>query len=318
LTVGIVLSLSVLGFFKYFNFFLLSAEQLLSRLHVLVPHSTLQVLLPVGISFYTFHSLSYMVDVYRRRVQATWSLIDIGLYILFFPQLVAGPILRATSFLPQLGVAKQFAAVDWRGALVLFLVGFFKKACVADNLSPLVDPVFANPPAYGAADALVATLSYTVQIYCDFSGYTDMAIAAAAMLGYHLPANFAHPYLAANLADFWRRWHISLSSWLRDYLYIPLGGNRYGTVATVRNLMLTMLLGGLWHGAAWTFVFWGALHGIGLVVHRAFASVAGIGSRPPERMFSALPILVTFCWVSFAWIFFRAATFHDAVGMLAA
>jgi alginate O-acetyltransferase complex protein AlgI len=319
LTIGVAVSLTVLGFFKYFDFFRLSIKNLLSALDVSVPSTTLTVLLPIGISFYTFHSLSYMGDVYRGKVPATYNILDIAMYILFFPQLVAGPILRATDFLPQLREPKRFETIDWRGALALFLIGYIKKACIADNLSPLVDPIFANPQLYGSGDAVIAVLSYTVQIYCDFSGYTDMAIATSAMLGYRLPPNFAHPYLAMNLGDFWRRWHISLSSWLRDYLYIPLGGSRYGKLATNRNLMITMLLGGLWHGASWTFVFWGALHGIGLVVHHAYAAAVELRRRPNSlilsSIFSVMSILTTFLWVSCAWIFFRASTFEHAAGV---
>jgi alginate O-acetyltransferase complex protein AlgI len=305
LTAGIVVSLGILGVFKYYNFFVESLSQLVD-----VGLVTRTIVLPIGISFYTFHSLSYMIDTYRGKIVPTRNLGDVALYILFFPQLVAGPIVRATDLLPQMRLAQTFASIDFKFCLTLFLLGYFKKAVISDNISSLVDLFFAHPSEYGAADAATAVFFYAVQIYCDFSGYTDMAIATAGMLGYELKPNFAHPYLAAHLIDFWRRWHISLSSWLRDYLYIPLGGNRGGPWFQARNLALTMLLGGLWHGASWTFVVWGGLHGLGLVVCRAWFAMLGVDDR--KVGYSVLGNLLTFLWVCFAWIFFRASTFADA------
>jgi D-alanyl-lipoteichoic acid acyltransferase DltB (MBOAT superfamily) len=252
LTCGIVVSLSVLGFFKYFNFFADSLSSAFGHQRVVI-----DIALPIGISFYTFHSLSYMIDTYRRKIAPTRNFGDVALYILFFPQLVAGPIVRATDLLQQMREMRQINAADTRYYLLLFLIGYFKKAVVADNVVRFVDPFFSHPALCDGGDALLAVLSYSIQIYCDFSGYTDMAIAAAGLLGYRLKPNFAHPYLAPNLIDFWRRWHMSLSFWLRDYLYIPLGGNRCGSLMQARNIVITMLLGGLWHGAAWTFVAWG-------------------------------------------------------------
>jgi alginate O-acetyltransferase complex protein AlgI len=306
LTAGIVVSLGVLGFFKYFNFFADTIGSVFG-----VRRTIVDILLPVGISFYTFHSLSYMIDTYRRKIVPTRDFVDVALYILFFPQLVAGPIVRATDLLPQMRELRSLGGLDARHYLLMFLVGYFKKAVISDNIVRFVDPFFSHPAQYGGGDALLAVLSYTTQIYCDFSGYTDMAIAVAGLLGYQLKPNFAHPYLAANLIDFWRRWHISLSFWLRDYLYFPLGGNRGGPWMQARNIAITMLLGGLWHGAAWTFVAWGALHGIGLIVCHAWRNWRNPTHREPIG-YSLGANLLTFSWVAFAWIFFRATSFADA------
>lgn len=310
LTVGITLSLSVLALFKYYNFFIGSLEQLLP-----IQPRISTVLLPIGISFYTFHSLSYMIDTYRRRIIPTTSFVDVALYILFFPQLVAGPIVRATDLLPQMREARSYAAVDFRYFLTLFLIGYFKKAVISDGMSPLVDAFYKNPLNYGGMDALIATVFYATQIYCDFSGYTDMAIAVAGLLGFRLRINFNHPYLAANVTDFWRCWHISLSSWLRDYLYIPLGGNRGGFLFQARNIMITMLLGGLWHGANWTFVIWGGLHGGGLVAHRIWQRLRGFESGA-AMPYSLVGNALTFVFVWFAWIFFRAPDFGTAAAAI--
>jgi alginate O-acetyltransferase complex protein AlgI len=304
LTAGVSISLGVLGLFKYYNFFVATLGRMIS-----IDATIAGIILPIGISFYTFHSISYMVDTYRGKITPTRNFVDVALYVLFFPQLVAGPIVRATDLLPQMTMARTFpTAVETKAFLLLFLIGYFKKAVISDNISPLVDGFYAAPAKYGAGDALIATIGYAVQIYCDFSGYTDMAIAIAGLLGYQLRPNFAQPYLAASLIDFWRRWHISLSSWLRDYLYIPLGGNRHGNQS--RNLMITMLLGGLWHGASWTFVAWGALHGVGLVVNRAWRSMRRVDAEL-ER-YSLIGNLATFAFVWFAWIFFRAPDFPTA------
>ena len=266
---SVVGNLGILGFFKYWNFFAQSGGELFDWLGIPYhPQVLSSLVLPVGISFYTFQTLSYSIDVYRGKLQPTRSLLDLALFVGFFPQLVAGPIVRASKFLPQLGRIHVFEQIEFRRWLVLFLVGFFKKACISDNLAPIVDRYFAQPEAYTALAAWTAVLFFAVQIYCDFSGYSDMAIACAGMLGYRLGENFDAPYLASNITAFWRRWHISLSSWLRDYLYIPLGGNRGSRLTMYRNILLTMILGGLWHGARWNFVIWGALHGIALIAHK--------------------------------------------------
>lgn len=316
---ALVTNLSNLFFFKYFNFFADSMAQLLASFGAEASWTTLNIVLPVGISFYTFHMLSYVIDVYRGELQPRRSLLDIALFAAIFPQLVAGPILRASGFLPQFDEKRSFADVQVRTCLTMFLIGYFKKACVSDNVSPFVDPVFANPAIY-SADALIgATLLYAVQIYCDFSGYTDMALASAGLLGYRLPLNFDWPYFASNISDFWRRWHISLSTWLRDYLYVPLGGNRRGMVMRYRNLMLTMVLGGLWHGASWNFVIWGTLHGLALCVHHLFRGAVaprlGLSGMAGPLAFAGrlLSVALTFWWVCLAWIFFRAVDLGEAL-----
>lgn len=307
LIVSLVANLGILGFFKYFNFFVESANSLLG----IESGRTLYIILPVGISFFTFQSMSYTIDIYRKKMKPVARFTDFALFVSFFPQLVAGPIVRAEQFLPQLETRKRFGQIAFQSALMLFLIGFIKKACISDNIAPIIDPVFANPEQYTALSTWIATLFYAVQIYCDFSGYTDMAIAAAALLGYTLTLNFNFPYFASNIAQFWQRWHISLSSWLRDYLYISMGGNRAGQFKLYRNLMITMLLGGLWHGAAWTFVTWGALHGIALVAHRYVSERLAI----PEAIGKSLGIVATMYWVCLAWIFFRCTSMSNALTM---
>jgi D-alanyl-lipoteichoic acid acyltransferase DltB (MBOAT superfamily) len=267
--------------------------------------------LPVGISFYTFQSLSYTVDVYRRYLAPTRSLTDFALFVTFFPQLVAGPIVRAVDFLPQLASPRRLADVALRPALLIFLAGFLKKACIADQVAPTVDALFAHPDQHGLYASWIGVLLYAVQIYCDFSGYSDMAIGCAALLGYRLTLNFDFPYLATSIADFWRRWHVSLSSWFRDYLYIPLGGNRRAPARTYLNLALVFFLCGLWHGASWTFVVWGLLHGTYLVAQRLW-SAAVPGRSAKGRIAAAGGWLLTMLAVLFAWVVFRAPTFPTA------
>ncbi|HSP46401.1 MAG TPA: MBOAT family O-acyltransferase, partial [Chthoniobacterales bacterium] len=298
-----------LAFFKYFNFFISSAAALLAWLGLPASVHTLNIILPVGISFYTFHSMSYTIDVYRGKMRAVSSLLDVAAFIGFFPQMVAGPIVRARTFLPQLQSLRKFSDVDVRGALVLFLTGFIKKACIADALASSVDRYFAAPWKFDATSAWIALLFYAIQIYCDFSGYTDMAIACARLLGYDLPVNFRFPYLARDINDFWQRWHISLSSWLRDYLFIPLGGSRGPRWFIHRNIMLTMILGGLWHGAAWTFVIWGGLHGVAIAIHREWLGWTE-KIRPVRAVMRwiAWPLLVY--WLCITLAFFRAGDLH--------
>lgn len=312
LIASIAFNLGMLGVFKYFNFFIDSAVGLLDSIGFSPHPMSLQIILPVGISFYTFQTMSYTIDVYRHQLEPRKSLLDVALFVGFFPQLVAGPIVRAIEFLPQLHETTVFKSVRWRACITLFLVGFIKKACISDNLSIYVDQYFSQPEAYDSLAAVMGVLLYSVQIYCDFSGYSDMAIATAAMLGYKFCDNFAHPYLAANIQEFWRRWHISLSTWLRDYLYIPLGGSRGSKLFRYRNLMLTMLLGGLWHGAAWRFIVWGALHGFALVVHREWDQRVSKRWRQ-NWLWKGVSIAFTFYWVSLAWIFFRANNMTDAL-----
>jgi alginate O-acetyltransferase complex protein AlgI len=311
LILSLCANLGTIAIFKYCNFFISSAAELLAWLGLPASLHTLNIIIPVGVSFYTFHSMSYTIDVYRGKMRAVSSPLDVACFIGFFPQMVAGPIVRASAFLPQLQSLRKFSDVDVRGALVLFLTGFIKKACIADAVAPFADRYFAAPENFTAASAWVGVLCYTIQIYCDFSGYTDMAIASARLLGYELPINFRFPYFAQNISDFWHRWHISLSSWLRDYLYIPLGGNRGPRWFVYRNIMITMLLGGLWHGGAWTFVIWGALHGVALVVHREWLRLTEHRPLAQATMrWFAWPL--TIYWVCVAWIFFRAVDLQHA------
>jgi D-alanyl-lipoteichoic acid acyltransferase DltB (MBOAT superfamily) len=304
LTVSLVGNLGLLWFFKYYNFFIESAHELLMAIGFGVQPALLEIILPVGISFYTFQTLSYTIDIYRGELEPAESFLDFALFVAFFPQLVAGPIVRARDFLPQL---KNFHAPSDNEKLygvTLILTGLFKKVCIADALAAsLVDPVFGNPELFSAPTLLIAVYGYAIQIYCDFSGYSDVAIGSAAILGFRLPENFRRPYLSATISEFWRRWHITLSSWMRDYLYIPLGGNRKGAGRTYVNLLTTMLLCGLWHGAASKFVLWGGYHGLLLAAERC----VGVTHPAPRARFKRwLYIAVTFHLVCFGWIIFRA------------
>ena len=299
-------NLASLGFFKYAGFFVDSAERALVGLGIGADLPVLNIILPVGISFFTFQAISYVTDVYRGSTEPANPL-DFAVYLAFFPQLVAGPIVRAHELIPQLNEPRALRHTDFTRAVVLIAAGMFKKMVVATYLAEaLVDDVFAFPDRFSSLEVLLGVYGYAVQIYADFSGYTDIAIGVALLLGIRLPENFNQPYRATSIQDFWRRWHISLSRWLRDYLYIPLGGNRGGEWRRDRNLLLTMLLGGLWHGAAWTFVLWGALHGIGLLVER----------RLPLRLPSVVGRLVTFHFVCFGWILFRAESLGAAGDVL--
>ncbi len=273
LLVSCVTNLGLLAVFKYFNFFTDSVNQIFLWMGAEKVLPVVKLTLPVGISFYTFQSMSYTIDVFRGQTKPEKSFIRFALYVAFFPQLVAGPILRSTEFLPQLYSRKRLRAGQLRSGCHLFLSGLVKKVIIADHLAPLVDEVFRSPQGLPSIVIWTGALAFGIQIYCDFAGYTDMARGAGRMLGFHIPINFNYPYAARSITAFWRRWHISLSTWLRDYLYIPLGGNRKGKGNTYRNLMLTMMLGGLWHGAGWNFVIWGTYQGILLAVER----VLGIG-----------------------------------------
>ena len=317
LLLSLCTNLGLLGVFKYFGFFAENFAQLTQACFGWTPSwTTTQIVLPVGISFYTFQTLSYTIDIYRRRLDPEPNLLRFALFVAFFPQLVAGPIERASSLLPQIRTPRRvtyrnLAVGGWR-----ILWGLFKKVVVADNLAHLVDAVFAPDATPLAGEVLVATWAFAIQIYCDFSGYTDMARGLASLMGFDLMLNFNHPYLASNPADFWRRWHISLSTWLRDYLYIPLGGNRLGPLLTYRNLLLTMLLGGLWHGAAWTFVLWGAYQGTLLMAHRRLRE--HLGPPRPSRLRHLLSILGTFLLVLIGWLIFRADSIQHLSNLLAA
>lgn len=293
-------SLGVLGVFKYFNFFVDSWIMFWGGLGYHWSASTAKIILPVGISFYTFQALSYTIDIYRQRLTPEKSPVNFALYISFFPQLVAGPIVRARALLPQIAGPRRWSTSLLKEGLFQIMIGFIRKVVIADTIGQYVDTVFGNPGAHSSATLIVATILYGFQIYFDFSGYSDIAIGTAKLFGFRFQKNFNFPYFSANLSEFWTRWHISLSSWLRDYLYIPLGGNRKGPVITYRNLMITMALGGLWHGAQWTFLIWGAIHGLALCIERFFQSQVAI----------SIPKLVGWLWmfliVMVAWVFFRS------------
>jgi alginate O-acetyltransferase complex protein AlgI len=312
---SVAVNLGFLAVFKYANWlidtFNGASTALGSAMHV----TPIDLLLPVGISFYTFQSLSYTIDVYRGELPPRRNLLDYALAVAFFPQIEAGPIVRAREFLAELDGPQRVDFADAKRALVLIALGYVKKIVLADNLAPIADPVFDAPAAHGFWDCLLAVYAFAFQIYCDFSGYTDIAIGCALLLGIRFPPNFAHPYAAQSIQEFWRRWHMTLSRWLRDYLYIPLGGNRKGEARTYANLMTTMLLGGLWHGASWNFVIWGGLHGTYLAGERALLARWRLWNAP-NPVSTALRTLVTFHLACIAWVFFRAHGFEQARAML--
>lgn len=307
--VSVVMNLGILCYFKYTNFFLESLNAALKSAGAGTAFETLKIIVPFGISFYTFEAISYAVDVYRRKIPAERNLASFLLFILFFPHLVSGPIVRAGDFLPQVRRVKRWNWVRIQVGVQFFLMGVFKKLAIADRMALFCDPVLKDPAAYNTSATWLAVLAYAMRIYFDFSGYSDMAVGSAHLLGFKLTQNFNLPYLALNVSDFWRRWHISLSTWLRDYLFIPLGGSRGSAWAINRNLMITMILGGLWHGATWSFAIWGALHGLFLVVHRYFR--AFVEARPNWKATldtaggQAARIMLTIFCVGLAWVFFR-------------
>jgi D-alanyl-lipoteichoic acid acyltransferase DltB (MBOAT superfamily) len=304
LALAIAFDLGLLGYFKYTNFFLSTTDNVAGTSWIA------HVVLPVGISFYTFMAISYVVDTYRGELVPA-SFARFAVFQAFFPHLVAGPIVRASELLPQLEDERDPRKVDVSRAFFLIVSGLFLKVVIANHLATnIVDDVFAAPNRHSSLEVLVAIYGYAVQIFADFCGYTNIAIGIALLLGFEFPQNFASPYTAVSLQDFWRRWHMTLSRWLRDYLYIPLGGNRKGRLLTYRNLMLTMLLGGLWHGAAWTFVVWGGIHGLGLSIERL------LGWRPTTPAARWFGRILTFHVVCFAWVFFRADSFGRAGDVL--
>lgn len=305
--------LAVLGAFKYFDFFADSFAALLAVFGVEAVPPHLGLLLPVGISFYTFQSLSYTIEVYRGRLAPTRNYVDYLAFVSFFPQLLAGPITRAAAFLPQLLGTPSLSPERASRAVFLIGLGLVKKIAIADLLgAQLVNPVFSNPVMYSAAETVFAAYGYSFQIYMDFSAYSDIAIGSAALLGFELPRNFAAPYVSASLREFWQRWHISLSTWLRDFLYIPLGGSRHGALRTYLALIATMFLGGLWHGAAAKFVVWGLIHGGALVITR-LVQRSGLPDRLPGRLRRAVGVVLTFHVVTAAWVFFGAPSFDGAL-----
>ena len=321
LTLTLIVCLGVLFFYKYFDFLSLSAYSLVTLLGGKASLVTLNLILPVGVSFYTFQTLSYVIDIYRGDIESEKNFFFYALFVSFFPQLVAGPIERPSNLIPQLREPRPFNRADAIKGAKHMLVGFFKKIVVADTVSVYVDAVYHNPEGATGLGVLIATVLFAFQIYCDFSGYTDIAIGCARIMGIRLMKNFDHPYRSQSIKEFWSRWHISLSSWFRDYLYIPLGGNRKGKARRYLNLFIVFLVSGLWHGANWTFVLWGALHGIYQIVghltlpHRE-KLLAKCGIPPHSKAVGALRTLSTFLLVDFAWLFFRARTVSEAFLLL--
>jgi D-alanyl-lipoteichoic acid acyltransferase DltB (MBOAT superfamily) len=311
LLVSMVVNLGILATFKYFGFFVESFEALTASFGLELDFLHLNLILPVGISFYTFQTMSYTIDIYRRRMVPTKKFLDYALFVSFFPQLVAGPIERAAHLLPQIEKLPKPTWKQIENGITLIITGLFFKVMIGDTTGRIVDRIFGEPELYKSPELLAAWVLFSIQIYADFAGYSHIARGVAKMLGIELMKNFEQPYLSANITEFWRRWHISLSSWLKDYLYIPLGGNRKGIRRTYINLMITMLLGGLWHGASWNFVIWGGLHGVYLAVHKLM-----LGQRQPALAYTynglnGLSVYVakaagTFALVTFTWLFFRA------------
>lgn len=323
LTISLCLNLGFLGFFKYFNFFIDSLAELLQVLGVEdFPRVVLYVILPPGISFYTFQAIAYIVDVYNKKLKPADSLVDYALFISLFPHLIAGPIQRPSHLLPQVQAPRVFEDRKFFNGLMLILSGLFRKCVVADNCALLANAAFDGRLGQPSlAVTLIGTYAFAWQIYGDFSGYSNIARGSAQLMGFHFMVNFRQPYLATSLQDFWRRWHISLSTWLRDYLYIPLGGNRHSKRKTYRNLLLTMLIGGLWHGASWLFVIWGGIHGLGLAVSRAYSSSRQKAQEATTRptvllIYQWLRRILIFHVVCFAWIFFRAQALNDAISFV--
>jgi D-alanyl-lipoteichoic acid acyltransferase DltB (MBOAT superfamily) len=319
LIVSLVVNLGFLGFFKYGKFVLTNWQALMAAAGVHYVQPEWNILLPVGISFYTFHSMSYTLDIYWRRAEPIPKLFDFALFVAFFTQLVAGPILRTADLVPQLQRPRTATRDQLCWGLAVMTLGLFEKIVLADGaLAPSADAVFGNTDPVGAIDAWLGTLAFSGQIFCDFAGYSTTAVGAALCLGFSIPNNFRSPYAAIGFSDFWRRWHITLSAWLRDYLYIPLGGNRKSEGRTYANLMTTMLLGGLWHGANWTFVIWGGLHGAFLVAERFLKQATTRWTAPNGWALKLLLALVTYLLVNIAWVLFRAKTLPAAMGILAA
>ncbi|WP_237228015.1 MBOAT family O-acyltransferase [Rubinisphaera sp. JC750] len=316
LTISLCSNLGILAFFKYYGFFAAELDTLFHTIGIPMLLPTLQVVLPVGISFYTFQTMSYTIDVYRGDCKPTRDLLDFAVYVSFFPQLVAGPIERATHFLPQVTHQRAWRPEYFREGLYLVVLGLFKKVFVADNMAVLANAIFATPSSQlTGPEVLVGVYAFAFQIYGDFSGYSAIARGVSKWLGFDLMVNFRMPYFAVDPSDFWRRWHISLSQWLRDYLYIPLGGNRHGSLFTYRNLTLTMLLGGLWHGANWTFIAWGAFHGVLLCAYRLWATrkSAATKTKQPQKLAPRLlSMLLMFHLVCISWLLFRAETIAQA------
>lgn len=317
---SLVTNLGFLAYFKYTNFFLDTVNTMSSLVSDTGTNFFLDIVLPVGISFYTFQSMCYTIDIYYGKMKPSKDFFEFALYVTFFPQLVAGPIVRAIDFIPQLKENRVFSKINFQLATNYFLLGLFKKVVIADNIAPISDALFLAPEQFGTIGTWIGVMSYSIQIYCDFSGYSDMAIGVAALLGFSLMENFNMPYGSRNITEFWRKWHISLSTWLRDYLFIPLGGSRVSKKTFYyRNLMLTMLLGGLWHGASWNFVVWGGLHGLALIIHKLYKTKYSDNfkfKKPIKNIYNIASWLFTIIFVMITWVFFRAQTFGAASTVL--
>ncbi len=315
LALSLAVNLGFLVYFKYANFFIETFVDSFRLFGSELEHTTLNIILPVGISFYTFQTLSYTIDIYRREIKPTKDLLSFFAFVAFFPQLVAGPIERASHLLPQFHKIYRFDYDRVKSGLLLMGFGLFKKMVIADRAAILVNQVYNNPSAHTGHEVILATILFAFQIYCDFSGYSDIAIGAARTMGFDLMKNFDSPYFSKSITEFWRRWHISLSTWFRDYVYIPLGGNRKGKYRTYANLFIVFVVSGLWHGAAMTFIVWGAIHGLFIIIEKAMVSFRKKGSgiilgKKPSKLLS---IPFTFFIVCFAWVFFRARTFEEAL-----
>ena len=315
-------NLFILGFFKYFNFFAANLQELLRIFGFTIHPRFLHIILPIGISFYTFQTMSYTLDIYYKKMKPTRKFFDFALFVAFFPQLVAGPIERAKHLLPQILAPRRLTFEKFYEGCFLIFWGLFQKVFVADNMARIVDPVFASEPPYNGVKVLLALYAFAFQIFCDFAGYSNIARGLGKCMGFDIMVNFNVPYIATNPRKFWQRWHISLSTWLRDYLYIPLGGNRRGALITYRNLAITMLLGGLWHGAAWTFIIWGGYQGILLIVHRLLkpwlAKIPTPRNYVINRIWQIIKIGFFFQLICLGWLIFRAGSIEQIIGMLRA
>jgi alginate O-acetyltransferase complex protein AlgI len=313
LALSLISNLGILCFFKYFNFFLDSFQSLSDNFGYSLDYLHLNIILPVGISFYTFQTLSYTIDIYRKRLEPTSNFIDFSLFVAFFPQLVAGPIERAKSLLPQLSAKLKPSKTQINQGVVLIVTGLFRKVMIGDTAGRYVDHIFGNLELYGSVELLCALLLFSIQIYADFSGYSHIARGTAKLLGVELVKNFEQPYFSRNITEFWRRWHISLSSWLKDYLYFSLGGNRKGNSRMYINLMLTMIIGGLWHGASWNFVVWGGLHGLFLLIHKLLLGNRKVSTERMNglKLRDLFNVLTTFTLVTCTWLFFRSTSWES-------
>ena len=312
--IGVIANLLFLGVFKYFNFFYGEISALMGR-----ESAAIKIILPIGISFYTFSAISYIVDVWKNKIGENTSFCEVALYVAFFPKLMSGPIVRAKAFFEQLSYIGNQPLKDLEVGIQIFVYGCFKKMVLADHIGVFVDQVYHAPSVYHTFTVILATIGYSLQIYFDFAGYSDMAIGISKILGFNFDWNFNFPYLSKNLTEFWKRWHISLSSWLQEYLYYSLGGNRKGKTRTYVNLVLTMVIGGLWHGAAWTFIVWGFLHGIALMFHKLFMNwkAEKYGDKfYTTKVWNVTSVILTFLYANFCWIWFRASSFENAMAII--